>query len=46
MDRNLLPEESDYRKVGFGTAAKYTMVQVGHGRLLWWCLLVLAFGVL
>lgn len=28
VDRNLLRSESDFRKVGFGTAAKYTAVQV------------------
>lgn len=28
VDRNLLPSESDFKKVGFGTAAKYTAVQV------------------
>lgn len=32
VDRNLLSSESDYKKVGFGTAAKYTAVQVRRPR--------------
>eukprot|EP00903_Cladosiphon_okamuranus_P012375 g11598.t1 len=35
VDRNLLPSESDYRKVGFGTATKYTAVQAVMLTLLW-----------
>eukprot|EP00752_Nemacystus_decipiens_P012195 g10811.t1 len=35
VDRNLLPIESDYKKVGFGTATKYTAVQAAMLTLLW-----------
>ncbi|CAN0536500.1 unnamed protein product [Ectocarpus sp. 12 AP-2014] len=35
VDRKLLRSESDIKKVGFGTAVKYTAVQAAMLTLLW-----------